>query len=235
MAIIDPTNPQRTFVTNFNADGQASTSIKLMTDERGHMYPFSQLFDGQVLGGTMTVAPVSGTMTVTISKGYVQIPSGNDYSYLGWSDASNTLRVSDSESSSRYTAIVAYIEQSGQWAESVTNNPGLMVFKAVDGNSSTEVDDTTIKAAISNNPYIVLAQIFVPAGSSSITPGNIIDKRQTITLKQGVGLPNGSYASGLKPGNGSSMNNNLQISVISPTAAVPTSADSDLLVIRLAQ
>lgn len=240
MAIL---NPQNTFVTNFNADGQEE-GIELMTDERGHMFPVSQLFNGEVLNGTFQVTPpIDLSMSVLITKGYAQIKSTGvhtDFCYLAWMASDLQLALAPaSTSGNRYSAIVAYIDTAIQYEESVTNNPGLLVIKEIVGATSgtpTELTENQIKAdpSIGNKPFIVLGQIYIPAGAQTISAGNIIDKRKSITLGRGVDLPEGSFASGIKQHTSSSYKNNLQIAVINYNDPVPNSTSGDLLVLRLA-
>lgn len=229
-----------TYVTNFNADGQ-NEGIELMTDERGHMYPISHLFTGQTTETEMAVVPSSTIGTyVTITKGYIQIPF-DDYAYLGWLDQDTDLQIeANSSDGARYVAIVAYIYRSIQYDESVTNNPGLLRIIEIDGSPSSspsEVSGTTITNMIGDDcPYVVLAQVLLPAGATAISASNIIDKRVKLTLKEGVGLPEGSYASGITQGTSSSFSGNLRIAVINANDQVPIgSPDYDLLVVRLFQ
>lgn len=231
---------ENTYVTNFNADGQ-NEGVELMTDERGHMYPISHLFQGQAVGDEMSVGPSATIGTyVTINKGYIQIPF-SDYAYLGWLDKDTDFQIEASTSDgARYVAIVAYIYRSIQYDESVTNNPGLLRITEIDGtvsSSPAEVSSTAIQNMIGDDcPYVVLAQVFLPAGATAISASNILDKRTKLTLKEGVGLPDGSYASGVTQPASSSFTGNLRIAVINVNDPVPTgSADHDLLVIRLAQ
>lgn len=236
-------NPQKTFVTNFNADGQAD-GVELMTDERGHMYPISKLFSGNTLGDSMAVTPpAQAGMSVNINKGYIQIAAvsnPSDFSYLCWMEEDLSFTIASAgQSDARYSAIVAYVDTSKQYGESVTNNPGLMVIKEVAGEpgaNPVEVSDEDIKGDAEigrNKPFVVLAQVYVPAGAQTISAGNIVDKRRGISLSGGVGLAGGSYASGIMPGVGSSSQNSLQISVIDATSQVPSSTDSDILVCRV--
>lgn len=229
-----------TYVTNFNADGQAN-GIELMTDERGHMYPISHLFQGSTVGNelSVTTSTTSGTY-VTITSGYIQIPF-SDYAYLGWLDTDTNFQIEASTSEgARYVAIVAYIYRDIQYADSVTNNPGLLRIIEVDGTPSTspaEVGDSAITSVVgADNPYVVLAQVYLPSGATAISASNIIDKRTPISLKSGVVLPTGSYSSGITQSSTSSYSNPLQISVINATDTVPTgSNDYDLLVCRISQ
>lgn len=237
MATIDT----HTFVTNFNADNQEAENIELMTDERGHLYPLSHLFDGTTLGDSLQVAePGELGRFVKITKGYVQIPF-SDYAYFGWLEEDATLNIEPNiEVNPRYSAIVAYIKRDTQYTESVTNNPGLLRITEVQGTASatpSEVGEQAIKQEIGDdNPFVVLAQVYVPSNATSITRNNIIDKRTGISLKEGVQLPAGSYASGITQATGSSYTNPVQIAVINANDTVPTaSPDVDLLVCRISQ
>lgn len=229
-----------TFVTNFNADGQ-NEGIELMTDERGHMFPISHLFDGQTTNDEMKVLPSATVGTyVTITKGYIQVPF-SDYAYLGWLAEDSDLQIeANTSEGARYVAIVAYIYRGIQYDNSVTNNPGLLRITEIDGtpgSNPSEVSGSTISNMIGDDcPYVVLAQILLPAGATAISASNIIDKRAKLTLKEGVGLPENSYASGVVQPPSSSYGTNLRIAVINANDQVPSgSADYDLLVIRLAQ
>jgi len=228
-----------TYVTNFNADGQTA-GVELMTDERGHMFPIAHLFQGNTAGDELSVTTSDQTGCVEIKAGYVQIPF-SDYAYLGWLDTDTTFRITASTSGgSRYVAIVAYINRDIQYEDSVTNNPGLLTITEVAGTagaSPSEVSDSAIKSLIGDdNPYVVLAQVYLPTGATAISASNIYDRRTPLSLKQGVTLPEGSYSSGIKPAAGSVTSNPLQLAVISANDSVPTgSGDYDLLVCRIAQ
>lgn len=228
---------ENTYVTNFNADGQA-VGVELMTDERGHMYPISHLFQGSAIADEFAVTASNQVGHVTITKGYIQIPF-SDYAYLGWLDTDTDFTVTASTSGgARYVAIVAYIDRSIQYEDSVTNNPGLLAITEIAGtagSSPSEVSDAAIKAVIGDdNPYVVLAQIFMPAGSSAISASNIIDRRTKIAVKSGVELPSNSYAYGIKQASSSS--NPLRIAIINANDPVPTgSSDYDILVCRISQ
>lgn len=231
---------RNTYVTNFNADGQAN-GIELMTDEKGHMYPISHLFQGNTTSNELavTTSGTSGTY-VTVTAGYIQIPF-SDYAYLGWLDTDTDFQIEASTSEgARYVAIVAYIYRDIQYEESKTNNPGLLRIIEVDGTASTspsEVGDAAISAIVgADNPFVVLAQVYLPSGATAISASNIIDKRTPISLKPGVALPTGSYATGLNQASSSSYSNPLQISVINANDAVPAGSNEyDLLVCRISQ
>ena len=171
-----------TYVTNFNADAQAD-GVELMTDERGHMYPISHLFNGSTVNNELavTTSSVSGSPYVKISKGYIQIPF-SDYAYLGWLDTDTDFQIDASTTEGAlYVAIVAYINRGIQYAESQTNNPGLLRIIEVDGSagsSPVEVSDSAITAVVGeDNPFVVLAQVYLPSGATAVSASNIIDKR----------------------------------------------------------
>ena len=231
-----------TYVTNFNADGQ-SDGIELMTDERGHMYPFSHLFSGQTAGDELkvTTSSVTGTPHVRITAGYIQIPF-SDYAYLGWLDTDTDMQISASTTEgARYVAIVAYIYRDIQYSDSVTNNPGLLRITDIAGSagdSPSEVSDSAIVNALGSDdfPYVVLAQVYLPMGATAVSSSNIIDKRVKLSLKEGVVLPAGTYASGVQQAQGSSFQNPLELAVINTSAPIPPSAsDHDILVCRISQ
>lgn len=228
-----------TFVTNFNADGQAN-GIELMTDERGHMYPISHLFTGSTAGTALKVTPPSTAgLYVTVTAGYIQIPFA-DYAYLGWLETDQALTITaDTSAGPRYVAVVAYIDRGKQFAESSTNNPGLLVITEVDGavsSNPSQVNASTIVNAIGDdNPYVVLAQVYLSSNASSISASNIIDKRTGISLQSGIKLPDGSYPYGVYQATGGNSTNPLKIAVINANDAVPSSSSTDLLVIRIAQ
>lgn len=232
-----------TFVSNFNA-GDQPEGVELYTDEKGHFYPLSHLFEGEVLGDALKLSvtnPIS--MSVILSAGYVQIPSGDDYAYQCWLDTDVTLPINASAASlNRKSAIVAYIDRGKTYEESQSNNPGLMVIEEVPGTETVGTPSNPSRAQIlaqigADNPYILLAYIDVPNQIATITANRIEDKRVQITLREGIGLPSGTYASGLRlasaPINASS---DTEIAVINAGAAIPQpSAGSNLLVVEIAQ
>ena len=232
-----------TFVSNFNA-GDQPEGVELYTDEKGHFYPLSHLFSGEVLGDALKLSitnPVS--MAVVISGGYVQIPSGDDYAYQCWLEQDVTLPINASAASlNRKSAIVAYIDKGKTYEESQSNNPGLMVIEEVPGTETVGTPTNPSRAQIlaqigSDNPYILLAYLDVPNQTSTITTNRIEDKRVQITLREGIDLPSTAFAGGVHlstaPSNASA---DTEIAVINAGAAIPQpSTGSNLLVVEIAQ
>ena len=231
-------NPQHTFVTNFNADEQQA-GVELMTDEKGHLYPLSQIVDGNTLGGSFAVTPTNpASLNVNVAPGYIQIPfSGENYAYHGWMESTTSIRVSNADNSNpRRSYIVAYIKRNITYTESVTNNPALLVIAEVagtPGSSAPAPSNAQIEAVTgAGNPYVILATIYVPAGANSLTVANITDMRQSMSLKNGITLPAGSVADALYSA-GPSGSAPVKIAVIGPTDVLPAAdPDADILVVR---
>lgn len=229
-----------TFVSNFNADDQPE-GVELMTDERGHLYPLSHLFDGEVLGDALKLVPTNpASMQVTITEGYAQVPF-SDYAYQCWLEQDVTLTIdAANQSLNRISKIVAYVDRGKLYNASQSNNPGLLNITEVKGSNASTPSaptNTQIRTAVgANNPFIVLAQIYVPANATTITAANLTDLRTQITLKQGVNLPVGAYSSGFVLANAGATSNPIEVAIINAGASIPSSSSgSDLLVVEIAQ
>lgn len=237
-------NLQHTFVANFNADNQQTADVKLMTDEEGHLYPLSQIVDGNTLGDAFKVSAINNARTteVSVKAGYIQIPFGS-YAYHCWMTTDLTLTVFPSDQTSpRWSYIVAYVDRRTQYEESVTNNPGLLIITEIQGDSAPQPSLPSaqqIEDVIgSGNPYVLLSSIYVPANSSAVTPNNIVDLRTSISVKKGIALPASSTSGSVYPAGTSeesaSAATPLKFSVISNTSTLPaTDASSDIIVFRL--
>lgn len=188
--------------------------------------------EGCVING-FKVTPGSG-MSVKINDnngadGHVMIKY-NSYSFLGWITAAYTLPISGSDQAlPRRTVIVAYIDLSVEFnkEDNIIESPDVLKFKAVDGVPNSNPSDpsvSTIQSAIGlNNPYVVLASVYVPNGASSIQTGNITDLTADLKAKLSsyVSLdPNNTYVTGVlqaAPNNGVKT----RIVITGPTAATP--------------
>lgn len=231
-----------TFVSNFNADDQEVDDIELLTDERGHQYALAQLFTGETLGDALKITPSSSAnTTVNIEPGYAQIPM-DDYAYQCWLEepgVSLTLEGA-SQSLNRISYIVAYVDRRHQYTQTVSNNPGLMYIREVAGDDASNPEPPSasqIETAVGDgNPYILLAQIYVPANATIISLSNVKDLRTKMSLRRGITLPNGTYASGITQASGSASVNPVKLSVINYGAQLPAAEEgTDLLVCELSQ
>lgn len=232
-----------TFVSNFNA-GDQPEGVELFTDEKGHFYPLSHLFDGEVLGDALMLRATSpASMTITVSAGYVQIPSGDDFSYQCWLEEDVSLTVNAASATlNRKSAIVAYIDTGKVYEESQSNNPGLMVIEEIPGTETAGTPSNPSHSQIqsqigSDNPYIILGYIDVPSQISTISQSRISDTRVQITLHQGIGLPSGTYASGFTLATApSTAGSDTKIAVINAGAPIPAATSGkNLLVVEIAQ
>jgi hypothetical protein len=126
--------------------------------------------------------------TVLISTGDIIIGNASptsgvpDYYYHAWVTAADSVTITSNVSGNpRIDSIVAYINKS--FTDGVNNdNPnGCVVFSAVPGTAAaTPVvpTDATIQAAVgASNPWVLLAQVAVANGFSSISTANITDER----------------------------------------------------------
>ena len=234
---------ENTFVSNFNADDQPE-GVELMTDERGHLYPLAHIVDGQTLGNALLITPnTPADMSVSITAGYCQIPF-DDYAYQCWLEQDGVLNIEASDQSlNRISYVVAYIDRSKVYNESVTNNPGLMCITEVRGTAAASPavpSRTQIQSAVgADNPYIILAQVHVPANSSTITASNLTDLRVKMTLKSGIDLPSSAIAAGVYPVQSTSSNTAqfpVKIAIIGVNDSLPApDAGTEMLVFRIAQ
>lgn len=106
--------------------------------------------------------------------------------YIGWIDAITNVTVTTADPSNpRIDVVVAYVDLSAI-STGVTNNVGAYKFKAVTGTaagSPVAPNTAAIQASVvAGNPYTILANVAVPAASSSVVTANITDTRTYSTL-----------------------------------------------------
>lgn len=156
------------------------------TNQEGHYRLQTKVWTGNVLSG-LTVSQ-SGTlgMSVVVAEGDLKIDY-NDYGFSGWNDADSTVTIATSDvSNPRIDRVVAYVDL-GMTPQTVTpNNPGFLKFKAVAGTpagSPSRPSDGTVQTAVgSGNPFCDLADVAVAAGVTTISNGNITDKRALLQI-----------------------------------------------------
>ena len=106
----------------------------------------------------------------------------------------------------RKSFIIAYVDLSKSYTGSTpvegnTEAPDSLLIVEVEGSAEEGAPiptESQIKAKIGiNNPYIILAEISVPANASAISNSQIIDKRFMAALNPDINLsPDGSYTAG---------------------------------------
>lgn len=189
---------------------------------------------GAVING-MKVIPGSSAMQVIIqaNDGTSTATDGHciikydDYSYLCWQDSNYTLTLDgSSQSQNRISYIVAYIDRDIEYEEQnkIVESPSVLKFAEVKGSESSNPATPTrnqIQAVTGvNNPYIVLAEVRITAGTSTITTAMITDRRIRGYLSGDLGLdPENSYVTGFyQPDTNKTKT---RIIVTGPNAATP--------------
>lgn len=155
------------------------------TNEEGISQYLDGLFDGEVINGLEVTQQGSPTMGVAVSAGRAFIPSGNDYPYPIWSDASENVTLAAADGSNpRYDLIVAYVDLSVV-DDTNPNNPDAWLLADVTGTpagSPSEPNSAAIEAEVgASNPYIILARVYVGTAVTTITNSNIVDRRSLVT------------------------------------------------------
>lgn len=189
---------------------------------------------GAVING-MKVVPGSMAMQVVIqaNDGTSTATDGHcilkydDYSYLCWQDTNYTLTLDgSSQNMNRISYIVAYVDRDIEYEEEdkIIESPSILKFVEVKGSeasSPSAPSKTQIQAAVGvNNPYIILAEIKIAAGTSNITTAMITDRRIQAYLSGDLQLdPDNSYSAGFYQANTS--NTKTRIVVTGPTASTP--------------
>ena len=167
-----------TYVSNRDSGGR--------TDEEGHYKFWNSTFIGHVLRGQEVVQNSPTTnMNVRVSEGVLRIPY-SDYAYQAWSEGYTLVPVSTADPTNpRVDRLVAYIDRSMILDDSYVNNPGVLKYKAVTGSPNavpSPVNDAAVDTAVSNNPWVELAEVTVPAAATQILTANIADTRLRVTL-----------------------------------------------------
>ena len=153
------------------------------TDEQGHYKFQTNAFTGNVLDGGLLVTQNSPlAMNVKVSGGDARIPY-SDYAYTAWipAGAPETVTVTTANPSNpRIDRLVMYVDRGATPSSATANNPTLCKLMLVAGTpagSPSRPSNGTVDTAVSNNPYIDLADIRVNAGVTQITDADITDTR----------------------------------------------------------
>lgn len=151
------------------------------TNEEGHYRFQTKSFTGNVNNGLKVVQNNPLGMSVLVEKGDARIPY-QEYGYTWWNDGNLSVSLNTADTSNpRDDVIVAYVDRGVTSDPNVTNNPDIVKIKAVAGSPSaspTPPNNTVIQTSVgAGNPFMILAQVRVGAGVSTISNGNITDKR----------------------------------------------------------
>lgn len=163
-------------------------------DEQGFTRLLDELFTPgfaiRIPDAWSVVQDGSGTMNVVVKAGAGLIEYGTTYTYPAWADADVTLPVTTADvSNPRRDIVVAYIELD-DIDNTVTNNPGALVFKVVAGTpaaSPADPNDSAIQTAVGPaNPWIKLSRLAVAAGATGIVTSDITPIRSSVGLRAPV-------------------------------------------------
>ena len=151
------------------------------TNEEGHYRFQIKSFTGNVNNGLLVKQNNPLSMSVLVEAGDARIPY-QEYGYTWWNDGELSVSLNTADPSNpRDDVIVAYVDRGKTANSNVTNNPDIVKIKAVAGSPSaspTPPNNTAIQTSVgAGNPFMILAQVRVGAGVSTISNGNITDKR----------------------------------------------------------
>lgn len=147
------------------------------TNEEGHYRFPLNAWSGNVLGDGLNVTQNSPLgMSVLVNDGDARIPYG-DYAYAVWIKGAETVVVLTADPSNpRIDRLVMYVDRGVTPDPASPNNPGIMKLALVagtPGGSPVRPTNGAVNTAVSNNPWIDLADIRVNAGVTQITNANI--------------------------------------------------------------
>src|SRR5690606_30066558 len=163
-----------------------------LTDEEGHYKYLAAAFTGNVISGMSVEQNSPLGMSVVVSGGDARVPYGN-YAYSVWipSGSPETATIPTADGSNpRIDRIVLYVDRSEDTQQVTPNNPGIAKIAVVAGTPGAvpvRPSDSDVNSAVSNNPWIELADVLVGTGVTQITNANITDTRVMV----GPVIPNG--------------------------------------------
>ncbi len=162
------------------------------TNEEGLKRELLQVLDsGVAMAKSSTSLAVSqrgagANMSVDVAVGDAHLALTN-YSYWGWIDAIENVVISASDPSNpRIDVIVSFVDLA-VIDDTLSNNVGALKFKSVTGTaagSPVAPDSTAIQSSVgAGNPYVILANVAVAAGATTISDANITDMRTAVALR----------------------------------------------------
>lgn len=170
--------------------------------------------NGCIINGMKVIANPEGadlSVVIQANDGKTLIKDGghcvikySDYIYEGWQEIDYRLELQPtSQSVSRISSIVAYIDREIEYIESdkIVESPSVMKFieiKGAEAYSPAPPTRTMIQDVVgNNNPYVILADILVRPNTLRITNSDITDRRIMALLSPDIQLdPNDSWATG---------------------------------------
>jgi len=131
-------------------------------------------------------------MSVDVRQGYAFLRKSNGQMvYPVWLKTADALVAitSNSSGNSRIDSIVLYIDLGATANSAISNVAKLIAVEGTPAGSPTAPDSTAILAEISaSNPYIVLANVTVDSGETTILDADITDQRANFQQKTDTAL-----------------------------------------------
>lgn len=169
-----------------NRDGNGKTS------EEGHFKFQTAAFGGMTLeDSSLQVTQNSPAgMSVLIASGNFKIDTIG-YSYTGWNNSSYILTGFTADTANpKISSVVVYVDLSATTSASQPNNPGIIKVKVVNGTpaaSPSAPNSATIQSSVgASNPYIIIANVTIPANATTIINSNISDTRVKSYISNGL-------------------------------------------------
>lgn len=156
------------------------------TDELGHIYALKHIFSGDIISGFVTTQSGTPALSVDVGEGVALVTDG-DKKFEIWSDATETLAITTPNvSNPRIDLVVGYVDLDEAVQNTDPNNEDIFKLAVVAGTpagSPSVPSSGQIQSAIgASNPYIIIAQVAVGAGVTTITNGNLTDRRSMVGL-----------------------------------------------------
>lgn len=165
-----------------NRDGNGKTS------EEGHYRLQTRFLKGFSLQAADLKVTQNGplAMSVIVQLGDYRLENGT-YSYTGWLSANEVVSIPTADSANpRISSVVLYVDKNATTTAIPPNNPGVTKLMVVSGSAASVPAAPTasaIQTAVGGtNPYYILANVTVPAASSTVTNAMITDARTNIGI-----------------------------------------------------
>ena len=152
----------------------------------------------------------------------------NEYGYIGYLTNEINITLSGADQiHPRKSLIVAYVDVSKSYTGSTPSNdnteaPDSLLIVEVEGTPSENPKvptETQIKTKIGiNNPYVILAEIIIPANNSILSDSQITDRRIKATFNSDIGFEGELFATGFKD---AKTNNKTKIIITGPNEPAP--------------
>lgn len=156
------------------------------TDELGHNLVLKHAFSGDIISGFIATQAGTPGLSIEVGEGYALVTDG-EKKFEVWSDATETLAIATPNvSNPRIDLLVGYVDLDEAVQNTIPNNEDIFKLAVVEGTpagSPSAPSAGQIQSAIgASNPYVIMYEIAVGAGVTTITNGNLTDRRSMVGL-----------------------------------------------------